>query len=191
MLMPKRTKHRKTHRGESRGHAHSGNYVAFGEYGLVALDTVWLDSRQIEAARRTITGYTKRGGKVWIRIFPDKPMTAKPAETRMGSGKGAPDHWVSVVKIGRVLFEIAGVPEESAREALRLAGHKLPIRTKIVNRAESGNDTPFDERFMGSKRRQAINAFHEAQAEEAAAAESAATTAPPAESEGESEGDNE
>ncbi len=186
MLMPKRSKHRKTHRGESRGHAYTGNYVAFGEYGLVALEPVWLDSRQIEAARRTITGYTKRGGKVWIRIFPDKPMTAKPAETRMGSGKGAPDHWVSVVKIGRILFEIAGVKEDEAREALRLAGHKLPIRTKIVSRAESGNPSPFDERFMGSKRRQAINAFHEAQAEaeEAAAHEvTEAPAAPPAEGE--------
>jgi large subunit ribosomal protein L16 len=179
MLMPKRTKHRKTHRGESHGHAYTGNYVAFGEYGLVALEPVWLDSRQIEAARRTITGYTKRGGKVWIRVFPDKPMTAKPAETRMGSGKGAPDHWVSVVKIGRVLFEIAGVKEDEAREALRLAGHKLPIRTRIVNRAESGNATPFDERFMGSKKRQEINAFREAQAEaeEAATHEAAAPAA--------------
>jgi large subunit ribosomal protein L16 len=184
MLMPKRSKHRKTHRGESRGHAYTGNYIAFGEYGLVALDPVWMDSRQIEAARRTITGYTKRGGKVWIRIFPDKPMTAKPAETRMGSGKGAPDHWVSVVKIGRVLFEIGGVREEEAREALRLAGHKLPIRTKIVSRAESGNPTPFDERFMGSKKRQAINAFHEAQAEEAAAHEAAGAAAPETPAEG-------
>lgn len=173
MLMPKRTKHRKTHRGESRGHAFTGNYVAFGEYGLVALDTVWMDSRQIESARRAITGYTKRGGKVWIRVFPDKPMTAKPAETRMGSGKGAPDHWVSVIKIGRVLFEIAGVSEEAAREALRLAGHKLPIRTKIVSRSESGNETPFDPRFMGSKRRQEREAFREEQAE----AEEAATHA--------------
>ncbi len=152
MLMPKRTKFRKTHRGESRGRAYSGTTVAFGEFGLQALQTIWMDGRQIEAARRAIVGYTKRGGKVWIRIFPDKPMTAKPAETRMGSGKGAPDHWVAVVKEGRILFEIAGVPEVEAREAMRLAGHKLPIKTKIVSRVESGNDTPFDPRFMGTKR---------------------------------------
>lgn len=134
MLMPKRVKHRKVHRGRMRGEAIGGSTVAFGEYGLQALEPAWIDSRQIEAARRAITHHVRRGGKVWIRIFPHKSVTAKPAETRMGSGKGAPDHWVAVVKPGRVMFEIAGVREEIAREALRLASNKLPIPTKVIVR---------------------------------------------------------
>ncbi len=134
MLMPKRVKHRKVHRGRMTGEALKGSTVAFGEYGLQALEAAWIDSKQIEAARRAMTHHVKRGGKIWIRIFPDKPVTAKPAETRMGSGKGAPDHWVAVVKPGRVLFEIGGVSEEVAREAMRLAAHKLPIETRFVAR---------------------------------------------------------
>ncbi|NWJ46259.1 MAG: 50S ribosomal protein L16 [Chloroflexi bacterium] len=134
MLMPKRTKYRKQHRGRMTGKATRGNFIAFGEFGLMALEPGWVDSRQIEATRRAITRYVKRGGQIWIRIFPDKPVTAKPAETRMGSGKGAPDHWVAVVKPGRVLFEIGGVRRELAEEAMRLAGHKLSIRTKFVDR---------------------------------------------------------
>lgn len=137
MLQPRRVKHRKQHRGDRRGHALTGNYIAFGDFGIQAEGAAWIDSRHIESARRAITREMKRGGQVWIRIFPDKPVTAKPAETRMGSGKGAPDKWVAVVKPGRILFEIAGVPEPVAREALRLASHKLPIGTKIVQRAES------------------------------------------------------
>ena len=134
MLQPKRVKFRKVHRGHRRGPANTGNQIAFGEFGLQALGPAWIDSRQIEAARRAITHHMKRGGKVWIRIFPDKPVTAKPAETRMGSGKGAPDHWVAVVKPGRMLFEIAGVSDELAREALRLAAHKLPVETRMIVR---------------------------------------------------------
>ncbi len=134
MLMPKRVKYRKQMRGRMRGRASRGAEVSFGEYGIQALEPCWMTSRQIEAARRAIVRYVRRGGKVWIRIFPDKPVTAKPAETRMGSGKGAVDHWVAVIKPGRVLFEIAGVPEESAKEAMRLAGHKLPIKTQFVRR---------------------------------------------------------
>jgi large subunit ribosomal protein L16 len=134
MLMPKRVKHRKVHRGRREGPAIKGAAVAFGEYGIQALEAAWIDSKQIEAARRAMTHYIKRGGKIWIRIFPDKPVTAKPAETRMGSGKGAPDHWVAVVKPGRVMFEIGGIPEETAREAMRLAAHKLPIATRFVAR---------------------------------------------------------
>jgi len=137
MLQPRRVKHRKQHRGRRQGVAGSGNYIAFGEFGLQAQGAAWIDSRHIESARRAITHEMKRGGKVWIRIFPDKPVTAKPAETRMGSGKGAPDRWVSVVKPDRIMFEVAGVPEAVAREALRLAAHKLPIPTKIVQREES------------------------------------------------------
>src|SRR5688500_4409069 len=132
MLQPKRVKFRKHHRGHRRGMAMAGNEVSFGEIGLQATTTCWIDSRQIEAARRAITHHMKRGGKVWIRIFPDKVVTAKPAETRMGSGKGAPDHYVCVVRPGRVLFEVAGVTREVAEEALRLAAHKLPIETKFV-----------------------------------------------------------
>jgi large subunit ribosomal protein L16 len=138
MLQPKRTKFRKQHRGHRRGPANAGTTVAFGEFGLQALEAAWIDSRQIEAARRAITHHIKRGGKVWIRIFPDKPVTSKPAETRMGKGKGAPDHWVAVVKPGRMLFEMAGVREDIAREALRLAGHKLSVGTRIVAREHEG-----------------------------------------------------
>ena len=138
MLQPKRVKHRKQHRGKRRGLALTGNEVSFGDFGIQALEPGWITSRQIEAARRTITHHLKRGGKVWIRIFPDKSVTAKPAETRMGSGKGAPDHWVAVVRPGRVMFEIGGVREELAKEALRLAGHKLPVDTKFVVKEEVG-----------------------------------------------------
>ena len=127
MLMPKRVKHRKQMRGNMRGKATRGNFIAYGEFGLQATEPGWITSNQIEAARQAMTRYTKRGGKIWIKIFPDKPVTQKPAETRMGSGKGAPEYWVAVVKPGRVLFEIAGVEEEVAREALRLAVNKLPI----------------------------------------------------------------
>ena len=136
MLMPKRVKYRKQMRGRMKGRASRGAKVTFGEYGLQATEPCWMTSRQIEAARRAIVRYLRRGGKVWIRIFPDKPVTAKPAETRMGSGKGSVDHWVAVVKPGRVLFEIAGVTEEQAREAMRLAAHQLPIKTQFVSRVE-------------------------------------------------------
>jgi large subunit ribosomal protein L16 len=136
MLQPRRVKHRKHHRGSRRGVASGGTTVAFGEFGLQAQAAAWIDSRHIESARRAMTHEMKRGGKVWIRIFPDKPVTAKPAETRMGSGKGAPDKWVAVVKPNRVMFEIAGVPETVAREALRLAAHKLPVATRVVVRDE-------------------------------------------------------
>jgi large subunit ribosomal protein L16 len=134
MLQPKRVKHRKTHRGRLTGKAHAGDTIVFGEFGLQALEGSWITARQIEAARRVITRTVRRGGKLWIRIFPDKGVTAKPAETRMGSGKGSIDHWVAVVKAGRMLFEIAGINEELAREALVLASHKLPIDTRIVAR---------------------------------------------------------
>ena len=140
-LMPKRTKHRKMQKGRNRGKATRGNVVNEGEYGLQATTAGWIKSNQIEAARVAMTRYIKRGGKVWIKIFPDKPITKKPAETRMGKGKGAPEYWVAVVKPGRVMFEIAGVPEETAREALRLASHKLPVQTKFVKReTEVGGD---------------------------------------------------
>ncbi|MBL7190949.1 50S ribosomal protein L16 [bacterium] len=132
MLAPKKIKHRKQQRGRMTGKAQRGNRVSFGQYGLKALEPCWMTNRQIEAARVALTRYIKRGGKVWIRIFPDKPATEKPAETRMGKGKGNPEHWVAVVKPGRVLFEIEGVSREAAREALRLASHKLPIKTKFV-----------------------------------------------------------
>lgn len=137
MMQPKRVKYRKSHKGNRRGTAHSGATVVFGDYGLQALEPAWLTARQIEAARRAITHYVRRGGNVWIRIFPDKPVTKKAAETRMGSGKGAPDHWVAVVKPGRVMFEMAGVTEPVAKEAMRLAGNKLPIATRFVTRAVS------------------------------------------------------
>ena len=133
-LMPKRTKHRKMQKGRNRGRATRGNVVNEGEYGLQATTSGWIKSNQIEAARIAMTRYIKRGGKVWIKIFPDKPITKKPAETRMGKGKGAPEYWVAVVKPGRVMFEISGVPEEVAKEALRLASHKLPVQTKFVKR---------------------------------------------------------
>ena len=136
MLMPKRAKHRKQFRGNMAGKASRGNKISYGEYGIVAMEPAWIKSNQIEAARIAMTRYIKRGGKVWIKIFPDKPVTAKPAETRMGSGKGSPEYWVAVVKPGRVLFEIKGVAEETAREAMRLAMHKLPIKCKFVTKAE-------------------------------------------------------
>ena len=140
MLLPKRVKYRRVHRGRLTGKATRGNKVTYGEFGLVALEPAWITSNQIEAARVAMTRYTKRGGQVWIKIFPDKPITEKPAETRMGSGKGSPEYWVAVVKPGRVMFEIAGVSEEVAREALRLASHKLPIKTKIVARTEEAGE---------------------------------------------------
>lgn len=136
MLMPKRVKWRKQQRGRNRGVANRGNTVAFGQYGLMALEAAWIESKHIESARRAMTHHIKRGGKIWIRIFPDKPVSKKPAETRQGGGKGATDHWVAVVKPGRVLFEIEGVSEETAKEAMRLAGHKLPIDTQFVAREE-------------------------------------------------------
>lgn len=136
MLMPKRVKYRKVQRGRMTGKATRGNTISYGEFGLQAMEPGWISSNQIEAARVAMTRYTKRGGQVWIKIFPDKPVTSKPAETRMGSGKGSPEYWVAVVKPGRVMFEIAGVSEEAAREALRLASHKLPIKTKIVKKGE-------------------------------------------------------
>jgi len=134
MLMPKRVKHRKVQRGRMKGIATRGNKVTNGEYGLQAIEPAWVTSNQIEAARIAMTRFIKRGGQVWIKIFPDKPVTKKPAETRMGSGKGSPEYWVAVVKPGRILFEIAGVPEETAREALRLASHKLPLKCRFVAR---------------------------------------------------------
>ena len=134
MLMPKRVKYRRVQRGRLTGRAYRGNKISSGEFGLVATEPAWITSNQIEAARIAMTRYTKRGGQVWIKIFPDKPITAKPAETRMGSGKGAPEYWVAVVKPGRVMFEMAGVPEEDAREAMRLASHKLPIKCKFVRK---------------------------------------------------------
>ena len=137
LLAPNRTKYRKQHRGRMKGAAHSGNTIAFGEFGLQALEPVWLEARQIESARIAINRYIKRGGKVWIRVFPDKPISAKPAETRMGSGKGAPDHWVAVVKPGRIIFELGGVREDVAKEAMRLASNKLPIKTKFIVRQEA------------------------------------------------------
>jgi large subunit ribosomal protein L16 len=136
MLMPKRAKRRKQFRGRMTGKATRGNKITYGEYGIVAMEPGWIKSNQIEAARIAMTRHIKRGGKVWIKIFPDKPVTAKPAETRMGSGKGSLEYWVAVVKPGRVMFELSGVAEETAREALRLAVHKLPVKCKIVSRAE-------------------------------------------------------
>jgi len=140
MLMPKRVKFRKQQRGVMKGKANKGNQVTYGEYGLQALEAAWITGQQIEAARVAMTRYIRRGGKVWIKIFPDKPVTKKPAETRMGSGKGSPEMWVAVVKPGRIMFELAGVAEEVAKEALTLASHKLPIKTKIVKRVEVGGD---------------------------------------------------
>ena len=140
MLLPKRVKYRRVHRGRLKGIATRGNNVTYGDYGLVALEPAWITSNQIEAARIAMTRYIKRGGKVWIKIFPDKPITEKPAETRMGSGKGSPEYWVAVVKPGRVLFEIAGVDRELAREAMRLAERKLPIKCKFVSKEELGGE---------------------------------------------------
>ncbi len=136
MLMPKRVKRRKVMRGRMKGKAQRGNFLAYGDYGIVAVNPGWVTSNQIEAARVAMTRFVKRGGQVWVKIFPDKPVTAKPAETRMGSGKGAPEYWCAVVKPGRVLFEMKGVPEETAREALRLASHKLPIKSKFIKRED-------------------------------------------------------
>ena len=136
MLMPKRVKYRRQHRGRMKGEAQRGNQLAYGEYGLQALEATWMTANQIEAARRAMTRYIKRGGQIWIKVFPDKPVSKKPAEVRMGSGKGAPEYWVAVVKPGRVLFEMSGVSEETAREAMRLAAQKLPIKTKFIQRLE-------------------------------------------------------
>ncbi len=141
MLMPKRVKYRRQHRGRMKGRSKGGTMVHFGEYGLQALEPSWITSQQIEAARIAMTRSIKRGGKVWINIFPDKPVTEKPAETRMGKGKGSPEYWVAVVKPGRIMFELAGVGEDVAKEALRLAANKLPIRTKFVKRADAGGGT--------------------------------------------------
>ncbi|HHJ99401.1 MAG TPA: 50S ribosomal protein L16 [Actinobacteria bacterium] len=141
MLLPKRVKHRKVMRGSRKGIAKGGTEIAVGEYGLKALEAAWITNRQIEAARIAMTRHMKRGGKVWINIFPDKPVTQKPAETRMGSGKGNPEKWVAVVKPGRVMFEVAGVSEEVAKEAMRLAAQKLPIKCKFVTRADSGGES--------------------------------------------------
>ena len=137
LLAPSRTRYRRQHRGRMKGEAQRGSTLAFGEYGLQALEACWMEARQIESARIALTRFMKRGGKVWIRVFPDKPITAKPAETRMGSGKGAVDHWVAVVKPGRIIFEIGGVSEEIAKEAVRLAGHKLPVKTRFITRREA------------------------------------------------------
>jgi large subunit ribosomal protein L16 len=137
LLAPSRTKYRRQHRGRMKGEAHRGNTIAFGQFALQSLEACWMEARQIESARIAMTRYMKRGGKVWIRVFPDKPITAKPAETRMGSGKGAVDHWVAVIKPGRILFEIGGVSEEVAKEAVRLASHKLPVKTRFITRGEA------------------------------------------------------
>ena len=141
MLLPKRVKYRRQQRGRLKGEAHRGNKVNYGDFGLAALEPAWITSNQIEAARVAMTRYIKRGGQVWIKIFPDKPITEKPAETRMGSGKGSPEYWVAVVKPGRVMFEIAGVEEAAAREALRLAATKLPIKCKVVTKEEQGGES--------------------------------------------------
>ena len=140
MLLPKRVKYRRVHRGRMTGKATRGNKVSYGDFGLQALEPTWITSNQIEAARIAMTRYIKRGGQVWIKIFPDKPVTQKAAGVRMGSGKGAPEYWVAVVKPGRVMFEIAGVPEQTAREAMRLAMHKLPIKCKFITKAEQGGE---------------------------------------------------
>ena len=141
MLLPKRVKYRRVHRGRMKGKATRGNFVSNGEFGLMATEPAWITSNQIEAARIAMTRYIRRGGQVWIKIFPDKPVTEKPAETRMGSGKGSPEYWVAVVKPGRVMFEIGGVSEEVAREAMRLAGYKLPVKTKFVKRSDFEDKT--------------------------------------------------
>ncbi len=138
MLMPKRVKYRRQHRGRMKGLSKAGNEIQYGDFGLQALEAAWITSQQIEAARIAMTRYIKRGGKVWIRIFPDKPVTEKPAETRMGKGKGSPEYWVAVVKPGRIMFELGGIKEDVARSAMRLASHKLPIKTKLVVRDEAG-----------------------------------------------------
>lgn len=173
MLMPKRVKYRKQFRGRMKGKANSGNKIAHGQYGLVALEPAWITSRQIEAARVAATRYIRRGGQIWIKIFPDKPVTAKPAETRMGSGKGSPEYWVAVVKPGRVLFEMAGVPREVAAEALRLAGHKLPIKTKFIENEGQGDVyVPVVQESLADAKK----AAHTAALEEKAHAEAEAQT---------------
>ena len=151
MLLPKRVKHRKQHRGRMTGRAIRGNRITHGDFGLVALEPAWITNRQIEAARIAMTRYIKRGGQVWIQIFPDKPITAKPAETRMGSGKGSPEYWVAVVKPGRVMFEMNGVTEEIAKEAMRLAGHKLPIKTRFVSKAQLEAEVAARENGVGGE----------------------------------------
>lgn len=166
MLAPKRVKHRKVQRGSMKGNAKGGTKIAFGEWGLVALDRHWITNRQIEAARVAMTRYMKRGGRLWINIFPDKPITKKPAETRMGSGKGNPEEWVAVVKPGRVMFEIADVPEDVAKEAMRLASHKLPVRCKIVHH-EGGAVVKASERVLKEEKYEEM-LFKEEQAEEEA-----------------------
>ena len=151
MLLPKRVKHRKQHRGRMTGRAMRGNKIAHGDYGLVALEPAWITNRQIEAARIAMTRYIKRGGQVWIQIFPDKPVTAKAAGSRMGSGKGSPEYWVAVVKPGRVMFEMAGVTEEVAREAMRLAGNKLPIKTRFVSKEQLDAEVTARENGVGGE----------------------------------------
>ena len=151
MLLPKRVKHRKQHRGRMTGRAMRGNRITHGDFGLVALEPAWITNRQIEAARIAMTRYIKRGGQVWIQIFPDKPITAKPAETRMGSGKGSPEYWVAVVKPGRVMFEMNGVTEEIAKEAMRLAGHKLPIKTRFISKAQLEAEVAARENGVGGE----------------------------------------
>ncbi len=143
MLQPKRVKYRKSHKGHRRGRAHAGMTILFGEFGLQAVEPAWITARQIEAARRAMVRYIRRGGKVWIRIFPDHPVTAKPAETRQGGGKGSPDHWVAIVRPGRILFELSGIAEDVAKEAMRLAAYKLPIHTKFIVK-DSGAETVAD-----------------------------------------------
>ena len=188
MLMPKRTKHRKMFKGRMTGFAYRGSTVAFGQYGLQALEPAWISSRQIEAARRAITNYLKRGGKVWIRIFPDKPVTQKPAETRMGSGKGNPEYWVAVVKPGRVMFEVAGVPRDRAEEALRRAAMKMPMDCRFVERFIAGADAEaIQEELMHQYEHYIDPGVIEAEAELAAEAEAAAEAAEP--DEGKAEGD--
>jgi large subunit ribosomal protein L16 len=175
MLMPKRTKHRKMFKGRMTGLAYRGSTVAFGQYGLQALEPAWISSRQIEAARRAITNYLKRGGKVWIRIFPDKPVTQKPAETRMGSGKGNPEYWVAVVKPGRVMFEVAGVPRNLAEEALRRAAMKMPMDCRFVERFIAGADAEAAQEALMHQYEHYIDpGVIEDEAEAAAAAEEAA-----------------
>ena len=151
MLLPKRVKYRRQHRGRMKGAAHKGNYVAYGDFGLQALEPSWITSNQIEAARIAMTRYIKRGGQVWIQIFPDKPVTAKAAGSRMGSGKGSPEYWVAVVKPGRVLFEMAGVTEDIAKEAMRLAGNKLPIKTRFVTKAQLDAEVTARENGVGGE----------------------------------------
>ena len=151
MLLPKRVKHRKQHRGRMKGRAMRGNRVAHGEFGLVALEPAWITNRQIEAARIAMTRYIKRGGQVWIQIFPDKPVTAKAAGSRMGSGKGSPEYWVAVVKPGRVMFEMAGVTEDIAKEAMRLAGNKLPIKSRFVTKAQLDAEVTARENGVGGE----------------------------------------